>query len=135
MKLNSIIMAMLIIVMPTLPAQAQSKHEAPLCEAAKTNRTIEMVYDKDGSKGCLPRLIDVHQVAIGNNGKLYMHGWQSRGCTKGRDYASKRIFRFDKIKSVKVIEGVFSEKSQSIKAAGWNGCIGSNCFIKENICE
>jgi len=118
-----------------LPAQAQSVHEAPLCEAAKTNRVVEIVYDEDVSKGCLPRLVDVHQVAIGNNGKLYMHGWQSRGCTKGRDYSSERIFRFDKIKSVKVIEGVFDEKSQSIKAEGWDGCIGSNCFIKENICE
>ena len=115
--------------------QAQSIHEAPLCEAAKTNQVVEIVYDKDISKGCLPRLVDVHQVAIGNNGKLYMHGWQKRGCTKGRDYASKRIFRFDKIKSVKVIDGVFNKKSQSIKAQGWKGCIGTNCFIKENICE
>jgi len=114
---------------------AQRKHEAPLCEAAKSSRTIELIYDKDVRKGCLPRLVDVHQVAIGNNGKLYMHGWQVRGCTKGRDYASERIFRFDKIKSVKLIEGVFDEKSQSIKARGWDGCIGSNCFIKENICE
>ena len=135
MKLNHITMTMLIITTLFSSAQAQSKHEALLCEAAKTNRTIEMVYDKDVSKGCLPRLVDVHQVAIGNNGKLYMHGWQNRGCTKGRDYASERIFRFDKIKSVKVIEGVFNEKSQSIKVEGWDGCIGSNCFIKENICE
>jgi hypothetical protein len=37
--------------------------------------------------------------------------------------------------SDKTIEGVFSEKSQSVKAEGWKGCIGSNCFIKENICE
>ena len=116
-------------------AQAQSKHEAPLCEAAKANQVVELVYDKDKSKGCLPRLVDVHQVAVGHNGKLYMHGWQSRGCTKGRDYASKRIFRFDKIKSVKVIDGEFNEKSQSIKAEGWTGCIGTNCFIKENICQ
>jgi len=56
-------------------------------------------------------------------------------CTKGRDYESKRIFRFDKIKSVTIIDGAFGEKSQSAKAAGWDGCIGSNCFIKENICE
>ena len=94
-----------------------------------------MVYDIDVSKGFLPRLVDVHQVAIGNNGKLYKHGWQNRGCTKGRDYAAERIFRFDKIKSVKVIEGVFNEKSQSIKFEGWDGCIDSNCFIKDNICE
>ena len=117
------------------PLAAQSKFEGPLCEAAQTGRVIEMVYDKDASKGCLPRLIDVHQVAIGNNGSLYMHGWQTRGCTKGRDYASKRIFKFEKIKSVTLIDGVFSEKSQSIKDEGWDGCIGSNCFIKENICE
>ncbi|MEW7006571.1 MULTISPECIES: WYL domain-containing protein [unclassified Lentilitoribacter] len=135
MKFKNLVIATLIIVTPFSSTQAQSKYEAQLCEAAKTNRIIEMVYDKDVSKGCLPRLVDVHQVAIGNNGKLYMHGWQSRGCTKGRDYASKRIFRFDKIKSVVVIEGVFSEKSQSIKADGWDGCIGSNCFIKENICD
>lgn len=117
------------------PAQAQSEFEAPLCEAAQTNQVVEIVYDKDVSKGCEPRIVDVHQVAIGNNGKLYMHGWQSRGCTKGRDYASKRIFRFDKIKSVEIVDGAFGEKSQEVKAEGWDGCIGSNCFIKENICE
>ena len=128
-------MALLIPIVLSAPAHAQSDPETVLCEAAKTNRVVEMVYDKDASKGCLARLVDVHQVAIGNNGMLYMHGWQSRGCTKGRDYASKRIFRFDKIKSVQLIEGVFSEKSQSIKDEGWDGCIGSNCFIKENICE
>jgi hypothetical protein len=44
-----------------------------------------------------------------------MHGWQTRGCTKGRDFASKRIFRFDKIQSVKVTDGSFDEKSQSVK--------------------
>jgi hypothetical protein len=132
MKLNHIVMGMLINIALLSPAHAQSKFESQLCEAAKTNRVVEVVYDKDASKGCLPRLVDVHQVAIGNNGKLYMHGWQSRGCTKGRDYASKRIFRFDKIKSVEIIEGEFGEKSQSIKGEGWDG---SNCFIKENICE
>jgi predicted DNA-binding transcriptional regulator YafY len=116
-------------------AQAQSINEAPLCEAATENRVVEIVYDKDASKGCLARIVDVHQVAIGNNGKLYMHGWQSRGCTKGRDYASKRIFRLDKIKLVEITDGAFNEKAQSIKAKGWDGCIGSNCFIKENICE
>ena len=116
-------------------AQAQSKHEALLCEAAKKGQVVEIVYDKDASKGCLPRLVDVHQIAIGNNGKLYLHGWQNRGCTKGRDYASERIFRFDKIKSAKVSAEEFGEKSLSIKAEGWNGCLGSNCFIKEIICE
>ena len=116
-------------------AIAQSDHETLLCEAARENRVVELVYDKDVSKGCLPRFVDVHQVAIGNNEQLYMHGWQTRGCTKGNDYASKRIFRFDKIKSVELIDGTFGEKSQSIKDEGWDGCIGSNCFIKENICE
>ncbi len=53
----------------------------------------------------------------------------------GRDYNSERIFRFDKIQSVAAIEGTFSERSQSIKDEGWDGCIGSNCFIDENICE
>ena len=115
--------------------QAQSTHEATLCEAAKTGRVVELVYDKDASKGCLPRLVDVHQVAIGNNGTLYMHGWQTRGCTKARDYASERIFRFDKIKSVNLVEGEFGEKSQLIKEEGWDGCIGSNCFIKETTCQ
>jgi len=117
------------------PIHAQSEFEGPLCEAAETGQVIELVYDKDVSKGCLPRLVDVHQVAVGNNGKLYLHGWQSRGCTKGRDYEAERIFRFDKIKSVTVIDGEFGEKSQSVKGEGWDGCIGSNCFIKENICE
>lgn len=117
------------------PSQAQSEHQALLCDAAKSKRIAEIIYDKDASKGCLPRLVDVHQVAIGNNGLLYLHGWQKRGCTKGRDYASERIFRFDKIKSVKIIEGEFDDESQSVKEKGWDGCIGSNCFIKENICE
>ena len=135
MNLNHIATGVLINIILLSAAQAQSKFETQLCEAAKTNRIVEMVYDKDASKGCLPRLIDVHQVAIGNNGKLYMHGWQTRGCTKGRDYASKRIFRFDKIKSVEIVEGDFGAKSQAIKDEGWDGCIGSNCFIKENICE
>lgn len=135
MKLIHVAMTLLAVIVLFSPAQAQSVDEALLCEAAKTNRIIEIVYDKDVSKGCLPRIVDVHQIAIGNNGKLYLHGWQSRGCTKGRDYASERIFRFDKIKSVKVVEGAFNEKSQSIKVEGWDGCIGSNCFIKENICE
>ena len=129
--------ATIILAAPALvaPAHAQSEFEGPLCEAAETNRTVELVYDKDESKGCEPRLIDVHQVAIGNNGQLYMHGWQTRGCTKGRDYASKRIFRFDKIKSVEIVDGEFSDKSQEVKAEGWDGCIGSNCFIEKNICE
>ena len=117
------------------PAFGQSEFEGPLCEAAQSGGVVELVYDKDASKGCAARIVDVHQVAVGNNGKLYMHGWQSRGCTKGRDYASKRIFRFDKIKSVEPVDGAFGEKSQSVKAEGWDGCIGSNCFIKENICE
>lgn len=116
-------------------AYAQSELEAQLCAAAEANSVVELVYDKDASKECLPRIVDVHQVAVGNNGKLYLHGWQTRGCTKGRDYASERIFRFDKIKSVEVIEGTFSEKSEAIKADGWDGCIGTNCFIEKNICE
>lgn len=116
-------------------SSAQSALQTQLCEAAQTGQVIELVYDKDASKGCLPRLVDVHQVAIGNNGQLYMHGWQHRGCTKGRDYEAERIFRFDKIKSIAVIDGSFGEKSQSIKAEGWDGCIGSNCFIEKNICE
>jgi hypothetical protein len=135
MRINHISLALLIGLAQLSPAFAQSKFEAPLCEAAKTNRVIEMVYDKDKSKGCLPRLIDVHQLAIGNNGNLYMHGWQHRGCTKGRDFEAKRIFKLDKMKSVTLIEGEFGEKSQSVKAEGWDGCLGSNCFIKENICE
>jgi len=45
------------------------------------------------------------------------------------------FFKFEKIKSVELIDGTFAEKSQAAKDAGWNGCIGSNFFIKENICE
>ena len=90
----------LVSVSLATAVMAQSDHEALLCEAAKTGGVVELVYDKDASKDCQPRLVDVHQVGIGNNGQLYMHGWQTRGCTNGRDYASKRIFRFDKIKSV-----------------------------------
>ena len=64
----------LSLISVSTAAHAQSKFEAELCEAATTGRVIEMVYDKDKSKGCKPRLVDVHQVAIGNNGSLYMHG-------------------------------------------------------------
>lgn len=117
------------------PPLAQTDFQPLLCEAAETGRVVELVYDEDASKGCLPRIIDVHQVAIGNNGQLYMHGWQSRGCTKGRDYESKRIFRFDKIQSVELVEGDFGDRSQEAKDEGWDGCIGSNCFIDETICE
>jgi predicted DNA-binding transcriptional regulator YafY len=116
-------------------AYAQSTYEALLCEAAQTGRVVEVVYHEDASKDCLPRRIDVHQVGIGNNGQLYMHGWQTRGCTNGRDYESERIFRFDRIQSAEIVDGEFAERSQLIKAEGWDGCIGSNCFIAENICE
>lgn len=133
MKLTSAV-AIALLVGPQMTL-AQAKFEGPLCEAAKTGRVVELVYDKDVSKGCEPRIVDVHQVAIGNNGKLYMHGWQSRGCTKGRDFEAKRIFRFDKIKGVELVEGQFGDKSQAAKDEGWDGCLGSNCFIKENICE
>lgn len=106
-----------------------------LWEAAETGRVVKVVYHEDASKDCLPRLVDVHQVGVGNKGQLYMHGWQTRGCTNGRDYESKRIFRFDRIQSAEIVDGEFSERSQSVKAEGWDGCIGSNCFIAENICE
>ncbi|MEP0943826.1 MAG: WYL domain-containing protein [Rhizobiaceae bacterium] len=135
MKIDRKKFVLAVIISLTSSAYAESNVETQLCEAAKANRVVEMIYDNDVDKGCLPRIVDVHQVAIGNNGKLYMHGWQSRGCTKGRDYASKRIFRFDKIKSVELVEGKFGKKSQSVKAEGWDGCIGTNCFINENICE
>jgi hypothetical protein len=135
MKFKHLKIAVLVGFAPFSPAFAQSEHETLLCEAAETNRVAEIVYHEDASKGCLPRLVDVHQVGVGNNGLLYLHGWQTRGCTNGRDYSSERIFRFDKIQSVEIIEGEFEEKSQAIKAEGWDGCIGSNCFINENICE
>ena len=76
----------------TPPLLAQSDYEALLCDAAETGRVVEIVYDQDASKDCLPRLLDVHQVGVGNNGKLYLHGWLTRGCTTGRDYESERIF-------------------------------------------
>ena len=88
------------------------------CRSEVITLAISCVCPRAASHVCI---VDVHQVAIGNNGKLYMHGWQIRGCTKGRDYAAERIFRFDKIKSVKVIEGAFNVKSQSIKVEGWDG--------------
>ena len=116
-------------------AFAQSKHQAVLCEAAQAGQVVELVYDKDKSKGCVPRIVDVHQVAVGNNGSFYLRGWQSRGCTKGRDFEAARIFKFEKIKSVAVIDGAFGEKSLAAKKKGWDGCLGSNCFIKEMVCE
>ncbi|MEM7242997.1 MAG: WYL domain-containing protein [Pseudomonadota bacterium] len=119
----------------SMPLSAQSEFETPLCEAAEQGQTIALVYDKDVSKGCAPRIVDVHQVGLGKNGQLYLHGWQSRGCTKGRDFEAKRIFRFDKIKEVTVIEPVFGDKSQTAKAEGWDGCIGNNCFIERMVCE
>lgn len=133
LTLQTLLVAMALTAVS--PALAQSELETVLCEAAETSRVVELVYDKDASKGCQPRILDVHQVAIGNNGQLYLHGWQSRGCTKGRDYASKRIFRFDKIQSVDLVDGKFGDKSRSAKEEGWNGCIGSNCFIDKMICE
>lgn len=135
MKYSYPLTALLAAVAPFSSVQAQSEYETQLCEAAKDGRVVEMVYDQDVSKGCEPRLLDVHQVAVGNNGQLYVHGWQTKGCTKGRDYESERIFRFDKIQSINVIEGEFGERSQSVKDEGWDGCIGSNCFIEKNICE
>ncbi len=117
------------------PALAQSDTQALLCEAAQTGRVVEIVYHEDPSKSCQPRLVDVHQVALGNNGTLYMHGWQTRGCTNGRDYESERIFRFDRILSVNIIDGEFGARSQEVRAEGWDGCIGSNCFIAETLCE
>lgn len=123
------------LLLTTTYAQAQSEFEGELCKAAKDRRVIELVYDQDKSKGCEPRIVDVHQIAIGNNGKLYLHGFQHRGCTKGRDYASERTFRFDKIKSVELIDGSFEGKSLEAKEEGWDGCLGSNCFIEKNICE
>ncbi len=116
-------------------AQAGTELEATLCEAAKDGRVIEMVYEGDRAKNCEPRIVDVHQVAIGNNGQHYLHGWQSRGCTNGRDYASERIFKFEKIEKVTIIDGEFEEKSQDLKDEGWDGCLGKNCFIKETVCE
>lgn len=135
MKQFHSIAAALAVISLGSPVLAQSEFEAVLCEAAEAGSVIELVYDQDESKNCLPRRLDVHQVGIGNNGQLYLHGWQTRGCTSGRDYESARIFRFDKIKSVEVIEGAFGERSQSVKDEGWDGCIGSNCFIDRNICE
>lgn len=135
MKLRAGTFTLLVGLFSVSQVVAQTDHEELLCEAAETNRIVEIVYHEDASKGCSPRLVDVHQVGIGNNGQLYMHGWQTRGCTNGRDYSSKRIFRFDRIQSVEMIEGTFEDKSQTIKAEGWDGCIGSNCFISENICE
>ncbi|SEV88036.1 WYL domain-containing protein [Cognatiyoonia koreensis] len=135
MRLSHATAGVILAISPSSPVLAQSEFESLLCEAAETGAVVEIVYDEDASKGCLPRLLDVHQVAIGNNGLLYLHGWQTRGCTKGRDYESERIFRFDKIQSVEVIEGEFGERSQSVKDEGWDGCIGTNCFIEENICE
>lgn len=135
MKLTHLSLFASLAFAGALQAQSENEFEATLCEAAKDQRVVELVYDEDASKGCEPRLVDVHQVAIGNNGQLYMHGWQSRGCTKGRDYASKRIFKFDKIQSVNIIDGEFDEESQAAKDEGWDGCIGKNCFIKETTCE
>ena len=114
---------------------AQAKFETELCNAAKSRNVVELVYDKDEEKGCLPRVVDVHQVAIGKNGKLYLHGYQHRGCAKKNDRPAERTFRFDKIQSVKITEAVFSGKSLEIKEKGWDGCLGNNCFIEKNICE
>lgn len=135
MKTASNTLALVMSVALCSSAMAQSDLEPLLCEAAETGRVVELVYHEDASKDCLPRRVDVHQVGVGNNGQLYMHGWQTRGCTNGRDYESERIFRFDRIQSAEIVEGEFGERSQSIKSEGWDGCIGSNCFIAENVCQ
>ncbi|MDB4122660.1 WYL domain-containing protein [Octadecabacter sp.] len=135
MKIMQPAIAVIMSIAFCTSVQAQSIYEALLCEAAETGRVVKVVYHEDASKDCLPGLVDVHQVSVGNKGQLYMHGWQTRGCTNGRDYESKRIFRFDRIQSAEIVDGEFSERSQSVKAEGWDGCIGSNCFIAENICE
>jgi predicted DNA-binding transcriptional regulator YafY len=135
MKIMQHALALVTSIASCSSVQAQSSHEALLCEAAETGRVVEMVYREDASKDCLPRVVDVHQVAIGNNGQLYMHGWQTRGCTSERDYDSERIFRLDRIQSAEIVVGEFGERSQSVKDEGWVGCIGSNCFIAENICD
>lgn len=116
-------------------ANAQVKFQTLLCEAARSGGVIELVYDKDVQKGCKPRLLDVHQVALGKNGSLYLRGWQTRGCTKGRDFEAARIFKFEKIKSVEMADGEFGAKSRASKDKGWDGCLGSNCFIEEMICQ
>ncbi len=135
MDMKQIALAVAVLVGFAAPLHAQSETQTLLCEAAASGGVVELVYDKDVSKGCKPRLLDVHLVALGNNGSLYLRGWQTRGCTKGRDFEAARIFKFEKIKSVTLIDGVFNEKSQASKDKGWDGCLGSNCFIKEMICE
>ena len=128
-----ITIAAILLLIPK--AYAQSELETLLCEGAKEQRVIELVYDKDKSKGCEPRIVDIHQVAIGKNGQFYLRGYQHRGCTKGRDFAAARIFRLDKIKSANLIDGAFKDKSPEVKQKGWDGCLGSNCFIDKITCE
>ena len=134
-SLSYLVVSYVFVLTHGSQVHAQSQFEGPLCEAAKEERVIELVYDKDVSKGCEPRIVDVHQVATGKNGQMYMHGWQSRGCTKGRDFEAERVFRFDKIKSVTLIDGSFGDRSLEVKQEGWDGCLGNNCFIEKNICE
>ena len=134
-SLSYLVVSYVFVLTHGSQVHAQSQFEGPLCEAAKEGRVIELVYDKDVSKGCEPRIVDVHQVAIGKNGQMYMHGWQSRGCTKGRDFEAERVFRFDKIKSATLIGGSFGDRSLEVKQEGWDGCLGNNCFIEKNICE
>ncbi len=135
MKRHMFTVPAFLAAISTAHAQSGDALQTTLCDAAENNRVIEMVYEGDESKGCEPRLVDVHEVAIGNNGQYYLHGWQSRGCTKGRDFAALRIFKFEKIQSVQIIDGEFEAKSQAHKDEGWDGCLGKNCFIKEMICE
>ncbi len=124
-----------VLFLTNVLASSQEKFELELCEAATDRRVVELVYDADKSKGCEPRIVDVHQVALGKNGKLYMHGYQHRGCAKKNDRPAERTFRFDKIKSVRLVEGDFTGKSPTVKEKGWSGCLGNNCFIEKNICE
>ena len=57
MKRKYLAMAFFIAAVPFASAQTQSEHETPLCEAARTNLVVELVYDADASKGCLPRAL------------------------------------------------------------------------------
>lgn len=91
MKLNCIMMAMLFIVAPFSAAQPNRNMKFNFARLLKQTASLRWFMTRTSVKGCLRRLIDVHQVAVGNNGKLYMHGWQYRGCTYSNCFIKQNI--------------------------------------------
>lgn len=56
MNIKHILILVFVSVAFMSTVNAQSKYEAELCDAAKTGRTIELVYDQDAKRVVFPGL-------------------------------------------------------------------------------